>query len=73
MLACCKLVIRRLAQVGDFIVGLEARDEHVIFAMQVASGPRFDGVPSAWPADVVANVAADAGNSKCVPPVNCDR
>lgn len=40
-LACCKPVIRRLAQVGDLVVGLSARGERVIYAMQVATACTF--------------------------------
>ena len=34
-LACCKPVIRRTAQEGDWVVGLSPRGETIIYAMQV--------------------------------------
>jgi hypothetical protein len=40
-LACCKPVIRRRDAVGDLVVGLSARGEFVIYAMQVASAVTF--------------------------------
>lgn len=40
-LACCKPLIRRLAQVGDLVVGLSARGEHVIYAMMVGRAVTF--------------------------------
>lgn len=50
-LACCKPQIRRTAQIGDWVVGLSKRSEHVVYAMCVAeklsfhqywSDPRFE-------------------------------
>ncbi len=42
-LACCKRVIRRVAQVGDYIVGLSSTpDNHIVYAMRVSETITFD-------------------------------
>ncbi|TNC11684.1 hypothetical protein FF100_18780 [Methylobacterium terricola] len=45
-LACCMPIIRRVAQVGDWIVGMGGRDlkatGRCIYAMQVSSAMKFD-------------------------------
>lgn len=41
-LACCKPRIRRVANVGDIIVGLSSRSEHVVYAAQVADVIGFE-------------------------------
>lgn len=41
-LACCKPQIRKTAKVGDIIVGLSRRSEHVVYATQVAEVTSFD-------------------------------
>ena len=42
-LACCKRVIRRVAQVGDYIVGLSSKpDNHIVYAMRVSETMTFD-------------------------------
>lgn len=42
-LACCKPVIRRTAKVGDLIVGMSSRCEHIVYAMKVDCVLSFDG------------------------------
>ncbi|MBI5488808.1 MAG: hypothetical protein HY905_15845 [Deltaproteobacteria bacterium] len=40
-LACCKPVIRRVAQPGDWVVGLTSGGVGVVYAMQVSEKPPF--------------------------------
>ena len=42
-LACCKRVTRRVAQVGDYVVGLSSKpDNHIVYAMRVSETIPFD-------------------------------